>query len=515
MSRSFEAQQRTFSAAAGDAEALTRYFGSGSGDGSTSQTSQTSGDKKCEKQRTRFIEQVLIERDGQKGEEAWRTWGIRLARIDKVHKYATGAGIVIAVVDSGVDLDHPSLVGHLLPGFDFVENDALPDDTPNGQDDDGDGAIDEGLGHGTHIAGVIARVAPQATILPVRVLNSDGRGTLFDVVNGLVFAVDHGAKVINLSMRVIDNSAALAAAIDFAVKRQVVVVAATAFDDGRLDYPAAYDGVVSVGSIDFCEEVVDLTETEADQVDVFAPGELIYSSYIDGQYAWWSGTSMATAFVSGEASLLLERGICAPTGVVDVIQTVVKHLKSKLALKKGYIQVEQAVRSKFRAGMCAQNLCDPNASQTLEFRDREIRWQVTNAGGIGLEIARIEITWPAANGFLDEVKKEGDIIHKGDFRATSVVIASGWEGNPDKRTIKPGETKSLKFKFAENVAPTWNEHHSGVHQWLRNHDRGALVFFRELLPICPCARPASRREAILDPSARAGHSPRYSPKTSF
>jgi hypothetical protein len=107
--------------------------------------------------------------------------------------------------------------------------------------------------------------------------------------------------------------------------------------------------------------------------------------------------------------------------------------------------------------MCPLDACAPQPVPQIEFNGAEIKWDVTNLGDLGLEIERITITWPAANGYLDEVKRDGDVIHKGDLPAPSAVIDSGWEGDADKRTIKPGETDTLKFKF-QNDASTQGDY---------------------------------------------------------
>jgi hypothetical protein len=109
-------------------------------------------------------------------------------------------------------------------------------------------------------------------------------------------------------------------------------------------------------------------------------------------------------------------------------------------------------RSKDNGLMCELNVCAPQPAPALAFHDQEVRWDVTNAGDLGLEIARIKIIWPEANGYLDEVKRDGDTIHKGDFAPRSAVIESGWEGDASKRTIKPGETDTLKFKFQNDAS---------------------------------------------------------------
>jgi len=109
-------------------------------------------------------------------------------------------------------------------------------------------------------------------------------------------------------------------------------------------------------------------------------------------------------------------------------------------------------RSRENGLMCPLNTCAPHADATFEFKGRELKWNVTNEGDLGLEISRITINWPTANGNLTEVKRGGDVIHKGNFAPPLAVIESGWEGNADKRTIKPGETNTLTFKFQYNAS---------------------------------------------------------------
>ncbi len=97
-------------------------------------------------------------------------------------------------------------------------------------------------------------------------------------------------------------------------------------------------------------------------------------------------------------------------------------------------------------------LCEPSSEGALNLKDKEAKWQVTNNGAIDLVIERITITWPAGNGNLDEIKRDGDAVHKGDFPPPSAVIDSGWEGGVNKRTIKAGESDELKFKFKHDVS---------------------------------------------------------------
>ncbi len=149
----FDAQQRELTGTGSDFDALQRYFGFGSGDGSTNNNSVPGKKPK---------EQVLVTAGNKKLNESWQTWGQNDIHLQKAQKRSTGAGVTIAVLDTGADLMHPLLIEHLMPGYDFVENDAQPLDVPNNFDDDEDGVVDEGVGHGTHVTGIIATVAPRA-----------------------------------------------------------------------------------------------------------------------------------------------------------------------------------------------------------------------------------------------------------------------------------------------------------------------------------------------------------------
>jgi thermitase len=222
---------------------------------------------------------------------------------------STGTGVVVAVLDTGVQLDpgpHPLLGSSLVPGIDLVDGDAQPAETRNGIDDDGDGLIDEGIGHGTHVAGIVHQVAPTAKIMPVRVLDDDGSGTTWNAAEGMFWAADHGAKVINMSLGTHGSPGVLRDAVRKVSAAGVLVVAA-AGNDGkdRTMYPAASPEAVAVGSVG-AGDVVSTFSNFGRWVDVVAPGENIHSSYAypGDSYASNSGTSMATPWVAGEAALL-------------------------------------------------------------------------------------------------------------------------------------------------------------------------------------------------------------------
>jgi thermitase len=221
---------------------------------------------------------------------------------------------VVAVIDSGVSLSHPALAGHLLAGRDFVDADLIADEEPGGS----------GWGHGTHIAGIIAHIAPDAQILPVRVLDPQGRGNSFDVASALEWAVGQGADVINLSLGGDTDSRLLHEAVQWTIDQGVVVVAAAGNSASSLPhYPAAYAPVVAVTGVDGEGVKASFANYSSEWVDVAAPSVGITSTIVgpegDG-YAGWSGTSMATAFVSG--ALALERQLYPGASVAELAEMV-------------------------------------------------------------------------------------------------------------------------------------------------------------------------------------------------
>jgi subtilisin family serine protease len=187
-----------------------------------------------------------------------------------------------------------------------VGNDPDANETLNGLDDDGDGQIDEGAGHGTHVAGIVHQVAPAAKILPVRALDDDGSGTMWNVTEAMYWAAQHGAKIENLSLGTHGSAKPLRVAVTELAAENVLVVAA-AGNDGldRAMFPAAAPEAIAVGSVGAGDKVSTFSNFGT-WIDVVAPGENIHSTYAfpSNSYAMNSGTSMATPWVAGEAALI-------------------------------------------------------------------------------------------------------------------------------------------------------------------------------------------------------------------
>jgi subtilisin family serine protease len=239
--------------------------------------------------------------------------------------------ITIAVVDSGIKLDHPDLAGQrwINPG-EIPGN--LVDDDGNGKIDDVNGwhfyqycvagtctprenaNVQDDYGHGTHVAGIaaaaldngigIAGVAPQARIMPVKVIDQYGVAFYSDIALGIVYAADNGARVINLSLGGKPDSQTLRDAVDYARARGALVVAAAGNDGGAVLHPAAYNPVLAVAATDQADQVAYFSN-RGPQVDAAAPGVDIYSTWpwVTG-YFTKSGTSMAAPHISGVAALI-------------------------------------------------------------------------------------------------------------------------------------------------------------------------------------------------------------------
>lgn len=234
--------------------------------------------------------------------------------LEQAHSMAPklGAGVTVAVIDSGIDLTHPAFQDSLTDASswkDFYGADNLPQE---------EGEIGVGgYGHGTNVAGIVMQIAPAAKILPLRVLGPDGSGDVAGVAQAILYAADQGAKVINLSLGSDENSSIVEDVIRQVTARGVYVVASAGnANQNSLSYPAALatkkgalgEYLLSVGSTDL-SDLKSSFSNYARSLEIVGPGENVYAPYPDGMVAAWSGTSMAAPMMAGGLALALGQGL--------------------------------------------------------------------------------------------------------------------------------------------------------------------------------------------------------------
>jgi serine protease len=255
-------------------------------------------------------------------------WGLNAIGAPQAWNTGTGTGrIIVAVIDSGIAYNHPDLKANIWHNPGEIAG--------NGIDDDHDGYVDDAVGynfvsntgnpaddngHGTHVAGIIGAVGDNGVgvsgvdwhvqIMALKFLDAGGSGYMSDAVRALNFAVAHGAKIVNASFAGGGYDPAMATALANARAKGVIVVAAAGNDgtdnDANLVYPANYSGdnVVSVAAVDQNDRLATFSDYGAKTVDIAAPGVGILSTLPNGKYGSYSGTSMATPFVTGALALV-------------------------------------------------------------------------------------------------------------------------------------------------------------------------------------------------------------------
>ncbi len=243
-------------------------------------------------------------------------WGLPKVQAPAAWDLGQGAsGIKVAILDTGIDLDHEDLQGKIVASINLAGTSATADDR---------------FGHGTHVAGIaaamthnavgVAGVGFNASLMNVKVLGDNGSGSLYDVGRGIAWAADKGAKVINLSLGSAQGSRYLESQVNYASGKGALVIAA-AGNSGSTQrfYPAYYGNAIAVGATDTADAKASFSNFGASWVDVAAPGVGIYSTlpnhatYLSANYGYplnygtLSGTSMATPMVAGQAALLAAR----------------------------------------------------------------------------------------------------------------------------------------------------------------------------------------------------------------
>jgi serine protease len=252
-------------------------------------------------------------------------WGLDAVGAPLAWSVTQGAGVTVAVVDTGIAAA-PDLDGRLLPGWNVVTG------TADATDDNG---------HGTHVSGTIAEnagnglaevgLAPAVSLLPVKVLDASGSGSDSNVAAGMVWAVDHGARVMNLSLGGATSSRLLSDAVAYATAHGVLVVAAAGNEGGPVGYPARIGGVLGVGAVDSTLARASFSNTGTG-LDIVAPGVGIVQQTLGstpGSFAdeTLDGTSMATPFVTASAALVFAmRPTSTPASVTRTLERTAQDL---------------------------------------------------------------------------------------------------------------------------------------------------------------------------------------------
>lgn len=275
------------------------------------------------------------------------SWGLNEIRAPKAWLETRGAkDIVVAVIDTGCDVHHPALLHNIWnnPGESGLDENGNPKAT-NGVDDDLNGFVDDvhgwnfagdsadirdDNGHGTHIAGLIGGttgVAPQVSLMVLKYFSEDTKGeeNLINTVRAIRYAVKMGAKIINYSGGGIIRSDLEEETIRWAGRQGVLFVAAAGNEGLNSDffhfYPANYElqNVISVGASDRNGGLLKISNFGKSTVDIVAPGKNIYSTLPNGHFGYMTGTSQATAFITGLAALIMSRFPDSPQGVIGRI----------------------------------------------------------------------------------------------------------------------------------------------------------------------------------------------------
>jgi hypothetical protein len=270
----------------------------------------------------------------------WRhEWNMRLSRFPEAWQHTRGDNsTVIAIVDTGVDPNHPDLRGRMVKGWDFHNDDANP------YDDDG---------HGTAVATTaaaagndrvgIAGACWRCKIMPVKVLNGNGRGTHSNLAAGVVWATNHGADVINMSIAGLGSTTLLRDAVAYAIRKGVVVVAAAGNDGSRRrSFPGAYPDVISVAATNPSDRLYKWSN-RGSWVTMAAPG-CSFSGRPRARWDWLCGTSLAAPIVAGAVGLMKSR---APRmGRQRLTQMLVSNTQRvRIGLSHGRLDAARALKA--------------------------------------------------------------------------------------------------------------------------------------------------------------------------
>lgn len=434
-----------------------------------------------------------------------KQWYLPQIQANQAWDLTKGQSIVVAVIDTGLDLNHPDLQGQWVQGY----NELNPSSPP--QDDQG---------HGTHVSGIIsaamnnsigiAGIAPSSKIMPVKVLDSSGNGDDMDVATGIHWAADHGANIINLSLGeglnstgTFDSSEYITEAIHYAQSKGILVVAAAGNDGvGTISYPAALPGVLSVAATTSENKLTDFSNYGLG-LSLEAPGDRILSTYplaLSSGYAYLWGTSMASPMVSAVAALIWSANptwtssqvthklLASATdpqkmgwtetqgfGLVNALKGVLPAIQAEAPLPNSYVQNLSQIKAQFdslsmvQAGsvqvtldglalpttmnqnevLSAQSAALASGMHSIQINYRDISGQARSyAWTVDLETQGL----PTRLAGQDRIATSLAIAQKGWPQGSATVFLAGYEDWPDALASIP-----LAYQDDAPVLLTYND----------------------------------------------------------
>jgi thermitase len=310
-------------------------------------------------------------------------WGMVKIQAPQAWDVTTGSpGISIAILDTGVDLDHPDLASKITSNINFGSSNTT----------------DDVYGHGTHVAGIaaamtnngigVAGLGYSSTIMNVKVLDDNGSGTYSGVASGIIWAVDNGAEVINMSLGGSSPSSTLEDAVNYAWSKGVVVVASAGNSGSTApSYPAYYSNCIAVAAVD-ANDALASWSNYGNWVDVAAPGLGIYSTLKNNSYGYMSGTSMASPYVAGLAALVFTT-VSDPNGNHNLNYEVRSRIEAACddinvsGIGSGRINAYRAVQTATTTGIIAGIVTNSGDGMPITGATVSdgVRISVTDAGG--------------------------------------------------------------------------------------------------------------------------------------
>ncbi|HEY6886824.1 MAG TPA: S8 family serine peptidase [Solirubrobacter sp.] len=389
--------------------------------------------------------------------EQWAVGPDTVINLPGAWQVSQGAGVIVAVIDSGARLDHPDLAPNIWTNFAEIPGNGIDDDN-NGYIDDVHGVdlsstepgqdVSDGYGHGTHVAGIIAAAlngrgvvgaAPQAKLMIIKVFDNSGAGTTGSVAEAIRYAAANGARVINLSLTSDSNDERVAEAVQAAAAANVLIVAAAGNASRDIDtapaYPAALpaSNLLAVASTDPADGrgMSDYSNFGRLTVQVAAPGAQILSTANDGGYVDMSGTSMASPLVAGVAALAI--GANPQISAVDLRAALMANADpSQLPVSAGYVDALRTVLA--ATGGAGNQVTQPPKlkilSATRKGRTTKIRAAASGSTAAvsryrvslgSREVAQLE---PRRSPFSVKLRRSGSQARVDALDASGKVIAS-------------------------------------------------------------------------------------------